>query len=315
MFSLNRRMLLLAGCSSIMTVSLPDVYRASAAEQEGQVALPNGVIAYKVIGSGSPIVLLAGGPGADSDYLMPVAQQLSQTHRVVLPEPRGMGASTLTRYEKDTLNFKLYVDDVEALRSSIGVDQWTVIGHSWGGHWALGYVADYPSHVKSLVIIDSGFPDPKTQKAVSADRSAAIKPPELEKIKYWSDPQRTAADPEKANLEIWKAFLPVFFVDKAKGDQFVREIQPYRFKAVVGNLMDADGNKAADTLPILRGSTIPALYIVGQQDLVGDSADQFKMLMPNLKVQTIAQSGHFPWIEQPEAFYAVLLGYLKDVGG
>src|SRR5437763_607676 len=45
---------------------------------------------YRIIGRGGPLlVILAGGPGADPEYVWPVVEELSRTYQCVLFEQRG----------------------------------------------------------------------------------------------------------------------------------------------------------------------------------------------------------------------------------
>ena len=50
---------------------------AEAEPQLRQVEVPGGALPYQLMGSGPTIVLLAGGPGASSDYLLPLAGMLA----------------------------------------------------------------------------------------------------------------------------------------------------------------------------------------------------------------------------------------------
>jgi len=53
---------------------------------------------YASSGSGSPLLILSGGPGLDASYVRPVAAQLSKTHRCIVLEQRGTGLSSLEVY-------------------------------------------------------------------------------------------------------------------------------------------------------------------------------------------------------------------------
>jgi proline iminopeptidase len=279
--------------------------------QLGQVEVPGAVLSYQIMGSGPVIVLLAGGPGVSSEYLLPLARMLAETHRVVLPQGRGMGRSTVSRYDTETINFPAYVADIEALRVHLSVEQWSVLGHSWGASWALRYLAAYRAHMGAMVLLDGTYLDAATAKTRNEQRTAARSPKENKALSYWSEPERIAEDPEKANLERWKVLLPSFFHDRSKGEQYMRDITPDRFNAAVSRLMAADTPKIYDLVPSLRGLPVPALILQGQQDLVADSGQQFHALLPNSKLVIVPECGHFPWIEQPQALRTALLEFLS----
>ena len=99
---------------------------------------------------GRPVVFLHGGPGAG----------ISATHRrffdpaawrVVLFDQRGSGKSTplgeLSANTTDDL-----VSDIEAIRSHLGIDRWTVFGGSWGSTLAVAYEEAHPDRVSAVVV-------------------------------------------------------------------------------------------------------------------------------------------------------------------
>jgi len=46
--------------------------------------------------------------------------------------------------------------DADALRQTLGFDQWAVLGHSFGGHIALEYALRYPQSLSYLVLMNTG---------------------------------------------------------------------------------------------------------------------------------------------------------------
>jgi pimeloyl-ACP methyl ester carboxylesterase len=71
---------------------------------------------YSISGKGSPVVLLAGGPGFDPDYLKPVGAMLAAGHTVILIEQRGTGHSVPPTSDATTINEGLLVSDLSAER-------------------------------------------------------------------------------------------------------------------------------------------------------------------------------------------------------
>ncbi|WP_407572248.1 alpha/beta fold hydrolase [Deinococcus altitudinis] len=95
-------------------------------------------------GAGSPMLLLSGGPGCPN-YLGPVAASLPDWH-CLLPDPRGTGNST-----GDAHSLGRALDDLEAFREALGLERWTVLGHSWGADLGLAYTLAHPERVQHLV--------------------------------------------------------------------------------------------------------------------------------------------------------------------
>lgn len=53
--------------------------------------------------------------------------------------------------EDEPFGLKDLIDDCENLRRQLGIKQWSVIGHSFGGYLALIYAADHPDSVANVI--------------------------------------------------------------------------------------------------------------------------------------------------------------------
>jgi proline iminopeptidase len=118
---------------------------------EARLPVPGGSIWYKVsgAGSGTPVVLLHGGPGFSSYYLKPF-EELGDERIVVRYDQLGGGKSDTT---SDTTLFTIdhFVGELDSLRAHLGVAKWHVFGHSWGTILALEYYRAHPDRVTSLI--------------------------------------------------------------------------------------------------------------------------------------------------------------------
>ena len=100
--------------------------------------------------SGIPVLFLHGGPGAGSApahrrFFDPAA------YRIVIYDQRGAGRSRpLGELESNTT--PLLVQDIERLRSHLGVDRWIVFGGSWGSTLALAYAIEHPDRCLGLIL-------------------------------------------------------------------------------------------------------------------------------------------------------------------
>jgi proline iminopeptidase len=107
----------------------------------------------KVMGQGYPIVLMHGGPGLDYTTLLPL-QPLADQFTLVFYDHRCNGRSVGA--EVSSMTFENLTADAEALRQTLGFDQWAVLGHSFGGNVALEYVLRYPQSISHLVLMNTG---------------------------------------------------------------------------------------------------------------------------------------------------------------
>jgi proline iminopeptidase len=100
--------------------------------------------------AGIPVVFLHGGPGAGSTpkhrrFFDPAA------YRIVVYDQRGAGRSTpLGELRANTTPH--LVDDLERLRTHLGIDAWLVFGGSWGSTLALAYAEAHPRRCCGLVL-------------------------------------------------------------------------------------------------------------------------------------------------------------------
>lgn len=109
-------------------------------------------MAYEQCGNpdGKPVVLLHGGPGAGFSDKMRRFHDPSK-YRIVLFDQRGAGRSTPHADLVDNTTWHL-VDDIERLRTHLGIERWQVFGGSWGSTLALAYAQTHPDRVLELVL-------------------------------------------------------------------------------------------------------------------------------------------------------------------
>ncbi|GAA4941409.1 prolyl aminopeptidase [Streptomonospora halophila] len=105
--------------------------------------------------AGKPAVFLHGGPGAGCS---PDHRRLfdPERYRVLLFDQRNCGRSTPHAAGMDvdlkTNTTWALVEDLERLRTMMGVDRWQVFGGSWGSALALAYAEEHPRRVSELVL-------------------------------------------------------------------------------------------------------------------------------------------------------------------
>jgi pimeloyl-ACP methyl ester carboxylesterase len=102
-------------------------------------------------GAGSPVVLLHG-PGEFSAVWGRAIPELATSHRVIVPDLPGHGASGLPDgrlHVERVLNWLSELIDQTCDRSP------TVVGHLLGGAIALRFAANRPDRVRSLVLVDT----------------------------------------------------------------------------------------------------------------------------------------------------------------
>jgi proline iminopeptidase len=104
---------------------------------------------------GKPAVVLHGGPGSGCT---PWHRRLfdPRAYRIVLFDQRGCGRSTPHASEPDIAltnnTTPMLIADIELLRRTLGVEQWLVLGGSWGSVLALAYAERHPDRVTEMIL-------------------------------------------------------------------------------------------------------------------------------------------------------------------
>ena len=99
---------------------------------------------------GIPVLFVHGGPGAGCDrysrrFFDP------ERYRIILFDQRGAGRST-PHAELEHNDTRALVEDMEAIREFLGVEQWLLFGGSWGSTLSLVYAQQYPQRVLGMVL-------------------------------------------------------------------------------------------------------------------------------------------------------------------
>ncbi|HWL24348.1 MAG TPA: alpha/beta hydrolase [Ureibacillus sp.] len=106
---------------------------------------------YDKSGKGVTCVYLHGGPGYWSKSFQYFSQELLEEDlEMVYLDQRGCGRSEHSPTQNYSL--KRLVDDIEELRIFLGISEWYVIGHSFGGILAVNYAKRFPERTKGIIL-------------------------------------------------------------------------------------------------------------------------------------------------------------------
>src|ERR1700728_2092251 len=114
---------------------------------------------YKVwtkrIGSGPvKVLLLHGGPGFSHDYLEAMESFLPAAGiEMYYYDQLGCGNSDQPD-DPSLWTLARYTQEVEEVRRGLGLENFVLYGHSWGGILAIEYALNYQQHLRGLIISD-----------------------------------------------------------------------------------------------------------------------------------------------------------------
>jgi proline iminopeptidase len=294
----------------VLTVALLATSVSAVTTARRTLAVPDGTLSYRMAGSGRPILLLTGGPGHSGDYLDPVFEHLAATHVTILLDQRGTGRSVLQQADSSTITLAKSIDDLERLRIALGIQQWALFGHSWGGMLAMGYTAAYPDRVSELILVGSGGVSLASHTRIGAALDRRLTPTERDTIRSMERSASKNAEPETA-LALKKLRWNAYLYDRGSLAAVSARLTPRTYNADVSRLMlsNLEGTRydlrkrleidaAAGRLPHA------VLLIYGEADAWGlGTAAEITAAFPRIVARVIPHSGHFPWVESPVAFY------------
>ena len=255
---------------------------------------------YEDAGQGPPAVLVHGHSADLRLWDLQAPALVEGGYRVVRYDVRGHGRSSAPPTGYTWENYAL---DLRDLLDRITVARAHVAGLSMGGGIALQFALDFPERVSSLVLVDSALPgfdySPEFAGAIE-ELVAAV----------------GAEGPRAAFERLWLTH-PLFDGVRRFPERFDL-IRTMALKYAAADHVDEmpytpPARQAVDRLAEVRA---PTLVLVGELD-IPDFQIIAEVLAGNIagaRLQVIADSGHVPPLEQPQAFNRALLGFLGERG-
>ena len=122
--------------------------------EEGIKEINGTELYYKVVGQGEPILIIHGGPGLNHNYLFHNLQFLTDRYQLIFYDQRASGRSSLT-LDSNSVTIDNFIQDIDELRNTFGIEKLNIMAHSWGGLLAMKYAIKHPENTKSLILISS----------------------------------------------------------------------------------------------------------------------------------------------------------------
>jgi pimeloyl-ACP methyl ester carboxylesterase len=238
-------------------------------------------------GRGAPLLFLHSGQGVTAGD--PFLALLAKQRRVIAPSHPGFGKSSLPDWVDS-------VDDMAhiylELMDRLGLDNVDVIACSIGGWIAAEIATKTPERIKRLVMIG-----PVGVKVGTPDK--------LDIPDVFAMPQDKFAklifhDPDKHQPDL-KAMPDEAIATMVRNRETLALIawEPYMHNPKLKHR--------------LHRVTAPAMFVRGESDglISSQYLRGYAALLPNAQIETIAQAGHAPQVEQPQALFDKVVGFLK----
>lgn len=261
---------------------------------------------------GNPVVVLHGGPGGAISEVMRRYHDPDR-YRIVLFDQRGCGKSRPRAFLEHNTTWQL-IEDMERLRTQLGIERWQVFGGSWGSTLGLAYAQKHPERVTALIVrgiftlrrrelewfYQSGaswlFPD------AFENYLAPIPPEERGDMIAAYYRRLTGADPnmqmEAARAwSVWEGTTLALQIDHTTVDKFSCSAYALAFARIEchyfhhGGFFKYDGQLLNEMHKI---SHLPGAIVQGRYDLVTPVATAWELSKrwPNAPLEIVPDAGH-----------------------
>ena len=249
-------------------------------------------IAYEVVGSGPPVLLIQG-LGYSGRGWGPVVDLLAEEFTVALYDSRGVGASDVP---PGPYRVAELADDAAAVLDAAGFERAHVVGASLGGMVAQELALARPARVDRLVLAC-------TTPGGAGSHAMPVRTLELLA-------QAPKLDPDVALRR---------FVENGLGDprpDLVERVLAYRRANLpdpVGWNAQAAAGASFDVLDRVEGIRAPTLVVTGTEDAVVDPRNSGLLAarIPGARLEHLEGVGHLLFWEQPQRFVELVRGFLQ----
>lgn len=256
---------------------------------------------------------MAGGPRAAA-YLEDLGG-LSEHRTLVCYDPRGTGDTTEPA-DPAGYAYPALADDLELLRIALGLERMDLLGHSNGTVVAQAYVAGHPERVGRLVLVGPGnelYSD-GGQDLGEILASRAEEP--------WYDEVSAAAmelmtlppdaAPEKV-VDVLSRYAPAAYGrwDIRQREHASKQQELLSLAAWSGFMRTSV--EPAEIVARLADFTGSTLVLTGARDALTGVAvgDLVRKAFSHAEHVTVADAGHYPWVDEPERFVEIVTGFLS----
>lgn len=265
-------------------------------------------VAYRCAGSGPPVVLVHGitSTSATWERVMPY---LAERYTVIAPDLLGHGESAKPRGD---YSLGAYASGVRDLLVSLGHERATFVGHSLGGGVTMQLAYQFPERCERLVLVDSGGLGREVNLLL---RSATL--PGSEVVL----PLLASAGLLDAGRAVGRflnrlGLRPGTDVEEmARGHASLADREARAaFVHTLRTIIDPGGQRVNASDRLYLAEHIPFLIVWGERDPIipvshGRAAHA---RVRGSRLEVFAGAGHFPHLDDPQRFLAVLVDFIES---
>ena len=259
---------------------------------------------YEDLGGDGPLCLLGhGGLGLDHTYFRPDWDRLSSAFRVVYYDQRCNGRSE--RAPLESLTIPQLADDAVALADHLGAGPFLFAGHSYGGFVGQELALRHPDRILGLLLVDT---TPGQLGETEPPDAPQGEPPPMAMLELLNGAN---LDTDDDLAEMMRRLAP-FYVHSLEPADLLAGLGEMIFSAaaMVRSMEVLAEWSSFDRLGEIR---CPVLVAAGAHDNFTSSAQAVRIAgrVPGAELRIFEESGHFPWLEEPDAFWDLVEAWLR----
>jgi len=263
-------------------------------------------VAYRCAGSG-PVLVLVHGITSTSATWERVFAALARRFTVVAPDLAGHGASAKPRGD---YSLGAYACGVRDLLLALGHERATIVGHSLGGGIAMQLAYQFPERCERLVLVSSGG---LGREVSSLLRSAALPGAELvlpllTHTRLMAVGRAVGGVLDRVGLRARTDLEEMARGHASLGDAPSRSA----FLHTLRTIIEPGGQRVDARDRLYLADDVPLLLVWGERDTIIPAAHGIAAHahVPSSRLELFADAGHFPQLDEPLRFVAVLEDFI-----
>lgn len=257
------------------------------------ITTDQGIVHYEVYGRGKPVILLHGWLGSWGLW-QETMSFLGRYYRTYALDFWGFGESGKKR---ETYAVQDFVSLVDQFMEQLGIARAPLVGHSMGGTVSLSVAIRFPERVSKVVVVGSPI--------VGSSLAFPLKLAGMRPIAFLLFNMMGAF---RLGMRIAS---PVICRDERFADMMDRDLSR---TTVESFLLSIASLRRTDLRPMLDQVKVPAMGMYGDRDVIVHPRQWQPMLkgIPHAKIERFPLDGHFPMLEEPQAFAEKLKTFLDE---
>lgn len=272
-----------------------------------EIVLHGHRVFYRGAGSG-PVIVLVHGITSTSATWANVLPYLAERFTVIAPDLLGHGESAKPRGD---YSLGAYASGIRDLLVALGHERATFVGHSLGGGIAMQLAYQFPEHCERLVLVGSGG----LGRDITALLRAASLPgselvlPLLVNERVLGAGRMVGRLLGRVGLRVHTDLGEVLRGHASLSDGEARAA----FIHTLRTLVDPWGQRVDASDRLYLAQAIPFLIVWGERDPIipVEHARATHRLVPGSRLELFPNAGHFPHLDDPLRFVALLIDFME----